>query len=1603
MNKDETWYQLLPGAVVALVAYPMAILITLAITFFYASQRWRKLWIRELVGWSSYAYRDETFWFRIVEMWRFLCFAALQIVAFKHNESGGVTQALSALLVVAIGMCFLLMRPYKRYRKKLLEFVILFSHGLVLLMSSISLAPESTEITPEVKSLFKEYVFGIICATYFLIFVDVAWSVVEELPYSQRLEMNLRERFKAFVVSVYKFVNLPPPGAWATHPEFDEDIPVKSLFTPSAAAVLREMAESQPRDRWSTDDRAAFARSAHSLLRHRLINVRLGRRDAGQITSYPNLFQPQIKQQMMASASLEDTEHNRLVMTFVEKRLLRVLRMTHRKFYGRVRKKLTSEDALNPLLERWLRRDVEGFEWMDEHGEQHEKDGFLSDSLRHVSSKLYGAKPGPVTESAIELLDMSPVRIGDGDDSTENENRHGPGPVTESAKPRKSLRVGSPGTSPRNSSKGYFANLDNVSVGKRDSGKLASLKVAPSAGALFARGAEADDGDAVDLSFETSVWNDRDYDGRVYFLRHEGFFDDLHREWDKHDELEKKKVDLKKLADDPETEDVEGGAVLPWHFRDVEDDLDMQELVPDEIVVPDDIDDDEALVIPGPDADDETVERFEYERELREIEKERVRTTRQEKRALSRCCIHIHLPGETCVHGNVMPDSDVMTEVIERDHFGRDIRAGEGEPDRQMRKIEVEVALADTGETVRRKVYEELQYAKKEGFYDDGSGNNAPEVLNLTPETINLVHKGRAVREPTTLGASHVRWRADVTLQGKRGGAGRSAAVLVLRDDLSKLGGGDTHTQTVVHHHTNTNTVVNNTSRVESRSEVSERVRLEVGVGARTTFKPQQTVRDLRQAAADARGLPFDRTVLRYNNRGGGKELINDAATLERKKVFSLDEVSIEEEVEEPRFVYHEIRKQFAFFETCFRVYATSVVIGESVDTSARTSHTQTQLLMSESQWVRMCTQTDVAKKLGTTVHGLGAYKEVFRAAKAGGNLSSQMQLLLEDEAELVGSLAASKLTRLKRRLDNPHHLALDEWITAVTLLAWMTYGFRVPQTWERGVARSLRFFVERVLRVGTLDVQASHDVLMQFASARQAEGGNASGASKEAMVVYRKFAGNSEAEGMTSDRWMACVAWLANENPTGEKYASLVFHTHVGGGKGEPPWIDEGCRFGVVEAIGEDGWDGNANLLKFPRFQVAFSEICFRIQASEGGTPRERQRRAFHNATSRQDISQAGATQGDDDKVMKMYDANHVSSESTTTVIEREIHHHHHYGNRDEPEKPVSDDSDDEKPDYGETWVPPVKNARFKAAARAATAFRKKEAPAIDEAPSVLVSPHSTPTDGSRGDPGEPEDLWAVNDVKDATETARRGVVSQDASAARRRRVVKKQVVVSSTTNVVRTGGVSRNTVASLGTFSNTTCHRTAKQSVVELELAARRKQHLVETTAYASVHKGSRQGSSGSGAGSGPFAAERAPLTSKDFVVDEEDSTDDEAYGGDTGGEEQIGTEAWRTQQEARRDRYRVSTTTSSSLYDVASVRREKIAKEEFEKRLAIETNEKRLAQEKLWAEASSKVDTEASSSGAGVGRRMRRFTEQIEEGWQKDYAGKSTGLTARKWDAV
>jgi len=55
----------------------------------------------------------------------------------------------------------------------------------------------------------------------------------------------------------------------------------------------------------------------------------------------------------------------------------------------------------------------------------------------------------------------------------------------------------------------------------------------------------------------------------------------------------------------------------------------------------------------------------------------------------------------------------------------------------------------------------------------------------------------------------------------------------------------------------------------------------------------------------------------------------------------------------------------------------------------------------------------------------------------------------------------------------------------ATVLLAWLVYGFRVPQTWDRGVGRATRFFVERVMRGHVVEMHAAHDLLLARASLR--------------------------------------------------------------------------------------------------------------------------------------------------------------------------------------------------------------------------------------------------------------------------------------------------------------------------------------------------------------------------------------------------------------------------------------------------------------------------------------------------------------------------------------
>jgi sarcosine oxidase delta subunit len=134
---------------------------------------------------------------------------------------------------------------------------------------------------------------------------------------------------------------------------------------------------------------------------------------------------------------------------------------------------------------------------------------------------------------------------------------------------------------------------------------------------------------------------------------------------------------------------------------------------------------------------------------------------------------------------------------------------------------------------------------------------------------------------------------------------------------------------------------------------------------------------------------------------------------------------------------------------------------------------------------------------------------------------------------------------RLLQRTRLSDALAFDEFITAVVLLSWLVYGFKVPQSSTRGVARSLRFFVERVMRGNVVEMHTAHDILLQFASARTAEGATPI-AAKDALFVYRYFTRDNP-EGMSLEQWLELVQWLLAISAETNKYGILLFYTHQG------------------------------------------------------------------------------------------------------------------------------------------------------------------------------------------------------------------------------------------------------------------------------------------------------------------------------------------------------------------------------------------------------------------------------------------------------------------------
>ena len=113
-------------------------------------------------------------------------------------------------------------------------------------------------------------------------------------------------------------VGVSPPE-WVNQPDFDDDEPMKSIFKPSAETALRVMAEREGEKDVTT------SRKNDGLLPSRCtLCLSTGwSRFASPVATWEWSRTPSssrgIRATMMASAALEDVEHNRLVMAFIEK------------------------------------------------------------------------------------------------------------------------------------------------------------------------------------------------------------------------------------------------------------------------------------------------------------------------------------------------------------------------------------------------------------------------------------------------------------------------------------------------------------------------------------------------------------------------------------------------------------------------------------------------------------------------------------------------------------------------------------------------------------------------------------------------------------------------------------------------------------------------------------------------------------------------------------------------------------------------------------------------------------------------------------------------------------------------------------------------------------------------------------------------------------------------------------------------------------------------------------------------------------------------------------------------------------------------------------
>ena len=234
------------------------------------------------------------------------------------------------------------------------------------------------------------------------------------------------------------------------------------------------------------------------------------------------------------------------------------------------------------------------------------------------------------------------------------------------------------------------------------------------------RAFQTDVNDAADLDQEELFFQTSEVSGRTHFVRFQGYFGDIHPDWDAYDES------LAKAKAEAQDED---GDVLPWH-------LDL-----------DDVYDDFCCLCecePG-----------------------------------ERCARHGNL--YVVIQQD---DEEVSRIKQERERHFRTretIIIQEEDPDRSRDlgwNVYVPVRLKEEVSSVHTKLATELRDMR-----DRGEFAGEDELPAVTGSKFDISHKGKLLDTHNTVKLENLQWKAEVQLENRRGNLAKTTAWLILQDD----------------------------------------------------------------------------------------------------------------------------------------------------------------------------------------------------------------------------------------------------------------------------------------------------------------------------------------------------------------------------------------------------------------------------------------------------------------------------------------------------------------------------------------------------------------------------------------------------------------------------------------------------------------------------------------------------------------------------------------------------------------------------------------------------------------------------------------------------